>query len=430
MPRQSKGLPWETARQIVAETSIPIFPDATFSITDARYGGLGNGATDNTAAFRRAIEDCSSRGGGHVVVPAGVYATGAILLLTNVDLHLEAGATLNFGGNVDDYPLVLTRYEGIECMNHSPMIYAYGQTNIAVTGNGTLDASRTRPWNTGSNRAGIVEPLVAAQIPPEQRIVPRHGRLRSTFVEPYRCTNVLIQGVNLRQSQFWQLHPTLCSNVTVDRVTTGDTTNPNSDGCNPESCDHVVIKNCILGAYDDCIGIKSGRDADGQRVNTPCQNIVILGCKLEGPAGGIACGSEMTGGIRNLYAHDVQTHGVSVRHMLYIKSNTKRGGYARNLNLDSIQGDHLGGAWAFAQMDYGGQIGGSLPRFEDWTISYATGDFDPWIFQLSGQSGDPIRGVRVTDSEFTHTFVPLDFLTNVEDVSFQRVIINGREVSS
>lgn len=430
LPKRSGGLPWETARRIVAEATIPEFPDVTFAITNTRYGAISDGRTNNTAAFRRAIEDCSSRGGGHVLVPAGVYSTGAVQLLSNVDLHLEAGAILRFNGNPGDYPLVLTRYEGIECINHSPMIYAYDQSNIALTGAGILDASGTRPWNTGSDRAGILEPLVAAQLLPEQRIVPEHGRLRSAFVEPYRCTNVLIQSVTLRQSQFWQLHPTLCRNVTVDSVTTGDTTNPNSDGCNPESCDHVVIKDCTLDAFDDCIGVKSGRDADGRRVNTPCQNVVIFSCKFQGPAGGIACGSEMTGGIRNVYAYDLQTYGNSVRHMLYVKSNTRRGGYAENLNLDSVRADHLGGAWAFAQMDYDGQTGGYRPGFRDWTISYASGDFDPWVFQLSGLSDDAIDHVRVSDSQFTHIFVPADFYSNVKDVTFEQVTINGRQVSS
>jgi len=123
---------------------------------------------------------------------------------------------------------------------------------------------------------------VAAGLPPEKRVVTDHGRLRSAFVEPYLCTNVLIQGITLRRALFSQLHPTLCSNVTIDGVTTGDTTSLNSDGCDPESCDHVVIKNCTFDANDDCIAIKSGRDADGRRVNTPSQNIVILGCSFRG----------------------------------------------------------------------------------------------------------------------------------------------------
>lgn len=416
---RTAGLPWEAARRIVAETTVPRFPDATFVVRDQGHG-----------AIRGAIEDCASRGGGHVHVQAGVHSTGAIELLSNVDLHLEPGAVLRFHGDPAGYPLVLTRYEGIECINHSPMIYAHGQSNIGLTGDGILDASGTRPWNTGSNRAGVLEPLVAAGLAPEKRIVPKYGRLRSAFVEPYRCTNVLIQGVTLRQSQFWQIHPTLCRNVTVDSVTTGNTTNPNTDGCNPESCDHVVIRNCTLSAFDDCIALKAGRDADGRRVDTPCQNVVISGCSLQGPAGGVAFGSEVTGGIRNVYVHDVKTFGSSVLHMFYVKSNTRRGGYAQNLNLDTVTADHLGGAWALAQMDYDGQTGEFRPRFGDWSISNARGDFDPWVFQLSGLGDDPIRGVRVRDSEFTHILVPVDFYSNVEGLAFDQVTINGRSVSS
>jgi regulation of enolase protein 1 (concanavalin A-like superfamily) len=423
------SLPWANARRIVDDTVVPAFPDTSFNVTDPQYGAVGDGTTDNTGAFRAAIQGCSARGGGHVVVPAGVYSTGAIALLDNVDLHLEPGAVLAFNGNVDEYPLVLTRYEGIECMNHSPMIYAYGRTNIALTGSGTLSALGTRPWNVGSDRAGILEPLVAAGVPPEERVVPNYGHLRSTFVEPYDCSNVLIQGVTLSQSQFWQLHPTLCQNVTVDSVTTGGTNNPNTDGCDPESCDHVVIKSCTLDANDDCIAIKSGRDDDGRRVNAPSQNIVIYGCQFQGPVGGITFGSELTGGIRDVYAYDDKTHGTGVAYMLFVKSNTRRGGYAVNLNLDSVQADHLHGPWGFAQMDYLGQTGNHLPDFEDWNLSNVTGDSDPRVFQLRGLPQDPIRDFNVSRGAFTNIANPLDLYTNVADVSLDGVTTNGNPVS-
>jgi polygalacturonase len=422
-------LPWPAARQIVAETLVPNFPDVIFDVTDPLYGAIGDGTTDNTDAFRSAIEDCSGQGGGHVVVPAGVYSTGAIHLLDNVDLHLEDGAVLAFNGNVDNFPLVFTRYEGIECVNHSPMIYAYGQTNIALTGSGILNAAGTRPWNVGSDRAGILEPLVEQGVPPEDRIVPDYGSLRSTFVEPYLCENVLIQGVTLQQSQFWQLHPTLCRNVTVDSVTTGDTNNPNSDGCNPESCDHVVITDCSFSANDDCIAIKSGRDDDGRRVNTPSENIVIIGCRFQGPVGGVVCGSELTGGIRNVYAYNLETFGNSVRYMLYVKSNTKRGGYAKNLNLDSIRADDLLSNWAFAQMDYAGQTGNYLPHFTDWSISRVTGDTVPRVFQLRGLATAPIRRFNVRHSRFTSIADPVDQYDFVQDIDFEKVKINGVLVS-
>ena len=424
------GLPWEEARQIAAETVAPSFPDAIFDVTDPLYGAIGDGSTDNTDAFRAAIEDCSSQGGGHVVVPKGIYSTGAIHLLNDVDFHLEDGAVLQFNANADNFPLVLTRYEGIECMNHSPMIYAYGQSNIALTGSGILDALGTRPWNRGNDRAGILEPLVAAGVPPEERIVPDYGQLRSTFVEPYNCTNVLIQGVTLRQSQFWQMHPTLCRNVTVDDVTTGGTTNSNTDGCNPESCDHVVIRDCTLDAHDDCIAIKSGRDDDGRRVNTPSENIVIFGCSFQGPWGGITCGSEMSGGIRNVYAYNVQTYGTSIRYMLYVKSNTRRGGYATNLNLDSFRGDNLLNGWGFAQMDYNGQTGDYLPLFQDWKLSNMNGDSAPWVFHFRGLVNDHILGFNMRGSAFTGIADPADQYSYVDDINFDDVTINGEPVSS
>ena len=312
----SGPLPWLKANRILANTVVPVFPNTSFVVTHSAYGAVGDGHTDNTAAFQKAVATCNAAGGGHVVVPAGTYVTGAIYLKSNVDLHLDPGATLMFSGDASRYPLVLTRYEGIECMNHSPMIYAFGEKNIALTGSGTLDASGTAPWNHGGNRAGVLEPLVARGVPPHRRNVA--GKLRSSFVQPYNCDTVLIQGVTLRHSLFWQLHPTLCRHVTVDGVTTHHS-GMNSDGCDPECCDHVVIKNSTLLAGDDTIAIKSGRDADGRRVNVPTQNVVIWNNQFEGPVGAICLGSEMTGGIRNVYTYNNSTVGSGTRHALFVK---------------------------------------------------------------------------------------------------------------
>ena len=193
-------LPWSEANGILVSTALPSFPNTNFVVTHPAYGARGDGNSDNTAAFQKAVLACSASGGGHVVVPTGTFVTGAIYLKSNVDLHLDPGATLMFSGDASKYPLVLTRYEGIECMNHSPMIYAYGEKNIALTGSGTLDASGTVSWNQGSDRAMVLEPLVASGLLPQQRYAV--DRLRSTFVEPYRCDTVLIQGVTLRNSRF------------------------------------------------------------------------------------------------------------------------------------------------------------------------------------------------------------------------------------
>jgi polygalacturonase len=174
-------LPWPAANDIVARTKRPVFPDRTYSVLD--FGAKGDGKTDNTAAIEKAIHTANARGGGHVVVPKGTFVTGTVL---------------KFGSDASKFPNVLTRYEGIECVNRSPMIYAYKESNGAVTGPGTLDAIDTASWNKGKDRE-YLETLVAKGIPPEKRIVPGSGHaMRSAFVEPYACDTVLIQGVTLK----------------------------------------------------------------------------------------------------------------------------------------------------------------------------------------------------------------------------------------
>ena len=422
-PLASGPTPWSAANTIVAATAQPAFPSATFPVTS--YGAKGDGKMDDTAAFAKAVNACHSAGGGHVTVPSGTYSTGAIYLKSNVDLHLESGSTLMFNGTEANYPNVLTRYEGIECMNHSPMIYAHGESNIGLTGSGTLDASGTKSWNTGSDRA-YLETLVAQGVPASQRIVPGSGHhMRSTFVEPYSCDKVLIQGVKLRNSQFWQMHPTLSTNVTVDGVNTA-ATNSNTDGCDPECCDHVVIRNCTIGAGDDTIAIKSGRDADGRRINTPSQNIVIYDNTFTGPWGAVTCGSELTGGISNVYAYHCTA---TVRYAFYVKSNTQRGGYVHNANLDSINGTNLTGAYGFVQMNYNGQTGSYNPSFKQFAIANCTCDGAPQAFNVQGLSGDDVSGFTVTDAAFTDVKKTSDTFDHVSGLKFSGVTINGKSVS-
>jgi polygalacturonase len=420
-------LPWPEARTIVAETKLPEFPAATFPVTN--YGAVGNGSTDNTAAFRRAIEACNAAGGGTVVVPAGTYVTGAVYLKSNVNLRLD-GATLRFSGTASDFPTVLTRYEGIECMNRSPMIYAYGEKNIALTGTGTLDAAGTSSWNRGSDRA-YLESLVSQGVAPAQRVVPGSGHtMRSTFVEPYRCDTVLIQGITLRNSMFWQLHPTLCTNVTIDSVSTDPSTaHSNTDGCDPESCDHVVIRNCDLGAHDDNIAIKSGRDADGRRVNVPTQNVVVFGCRMNGNWGAITCGSEQTGGIRNVYAYKCTLVGAT-KFALYVKSNTRRGGFSENINLDSFSGV-LDRSFIYVTSTYNGQTGSFPPRFGPITITNSScSHAGQAALNVSGLSGSHIRGLTIRNCAFNGVANTSNTLNFVDNLVLDNVTVNGRQIGT
>jgi polygalacturonase len=308
------GDAWTEAAAILARIVPPRFPPRDVVIT--AFGASGDGAKDCTGAIREAIAACAAAGGGRVVVPAGTFLTGAIHLKSRVNLHLSAGATLRFSRDPRHYlPLVFTRWEGVELMNYSAFIYAFEQENIAITGPGILDgnASDTHwwPWkgrdpkapeapNQLAARAKLIE-MAANGVPVPERVFGEGSYLRPNFVQPYRCKNVLIEGVTLINSPMWELHPVLCTNVTVRNVTI-NSHGPNNDGCDPESCRDVLIEDCTFDTGDDCIAIKAGRDADGRRVNTPSENIIVRGCTMKDGHGGVVIGSEVSGGVRNVFA--------------------------------------------------------------------------------------------------------------------------------
>ncbi len=273
-------LPWPEAADIVAHVKLPSIPDKTFHADD--YGINGDGKTDNTQAFAKAIDAVSAAGGGHLTVGPGNYVTGAIRLKSHVDLHLDSGAVIEFSADVTKYPMELTRYQGIDLMNTSPLVGAIGQTDFSITGAGVLDATATSKWNKDGpgNWYTLVE-MGDSGTPIEDRKFGPARPLRTTCLEPNNCTNVLIQGITIRGSKFWQIHLLLCDNVTVDGVIT-QSHGSQTDGCDPESCSNVVIKNCILGADDDCIAIKAGRNPDSQRVHKPSERIVIMNSRFHG----------------------------------------------------------------------------------------------------------------------------------------------------
>ena len=422
-------LPWPAANAIVARVKPPTFPAILYPVTN--YGARGDGLTDNTSAFQQAITDCSQNGGGIVLVPPGIFVTGAIRLLSNVNLHLVAEATLLFSGNVHLYPRVLTRYQGLELLNSSPMIYAYGETNIAITGQGTLDGSLTRYWNTGEGDWGKLLKMVARGVPTAQRIFgPGSPRsLRTSFIEPYNCTNVLIQGVTITESRFWQIHPTLCTNVTVDGITTHGRAG-NTDGCDPESCTDVVIKHCSFNDGDDCIAIKAGRGADGRRINVPSKNIVIMHCTFQGPWGLISCGSEESGGIQHVFGYDLTTVGQSVQYILYMKANPLRGGLVQDINLDTVHASGVTSAAVFSTLSYENvESGGFFPTFDQVSIRNMHVNGAPYVLDLTGLPSDQIGSISLADSTFANITYPISAIANTKAINYSNVSINGQIIS-
>jgi polygalacturonase len=315
----------------------PAFPDRVFDVQD--FGAVDDGATANTQAFGRAVEACHGAGGGRVRVPAGTWLTGPIHLRSNVDLHLERGSIVRFSTRPSDYlPAVFTRWEGVECYNYSPLIYAQDCENIAVTGQGTLDGQGQAWWPWKKLQQVAARALYDAEferIPVEQRIYGKEeAALRPQFLQPIRCRNVLFEGVTFLNGPMWTMHPVYCENVVVRGVTVRSE-GPNTDGLNPDSCRNVLVEGCSFATGDDCIAINSGMNEDGWRVARPCENIVIRNCTMCEGHGAVAIGSGMSGGVRNVHVSDCRFTGGDQG--IRLKSMRGRGGFVENIHFEHIR---------------------------------------------------------------------------------------------
>lgn len=436
---QTSADPWDQLPGILSRVKAPSFPDRHFDI--AKYGALADNRTDNSEAFHKTIIACAKAGGGHVIVPKGEFLTGAIHLLSNVNLHLAAGATVRFTRDASKYPVVLTRFEGVELMNFSPFIYAYEQENIAITGEGTLDgnADSEHWWDWKrhtATRRDASEPLndrdilfqmAEKGVPVAQRVFGPGHYLRPQFIEPYRCKNVLIEGVTLLNSPMWQVHPVLCTNVTVRKLQI-NADGPNTDGCDPESCTDVLIQECLFNTGDDCIAIKSGRNADGRRLHTPSQNIIVQGCHMKNGHGGVTVGSEISGGVRNVFAEDCQMDSPRLDMALRIKNNAARGGDIENINARRITVGQVAQAAVSIDFNYEeGERGAYRPIVRGVSVNDLTTQKAKYALYLRGFKNDPIQGISVSDCDFEG--VAQGFVAeNVENVSLHNVRVNGKEI--
>lgn len=338
---------WKQVPEILSRIVAPKFPARDFVIT--KFGAVADGKTDASPAITKAIAACVKAGGGRVVIPAGEFLTGPIHLQSNVELHLVAtNSVLKFSTDPQKYlPVVATRFEGMECYNYSPLIYAYGQQNVAVTGQGTLDGqaeeSNWLAWKGGKTAGEGTQKAARARldkmnndgVPVSQRVFGEGDFLRPPFVEFNLCQNVLIEGIKVRRSPMWELHPLLCTNVTVrgvDIVSHG----ANNDGCDPESCRDVLIEKCLFDTGDDCIAIKSGRNADGRRVGVPSQNIIIRDCIMRDGHGGTTIGSEISGSVSNVFVENCEMSSPDLTCALRLKSNAMRGGVLQNIFMRNV----------------------------------------------------------------------------------------------
>jgi polygalacturonase len=428
--------PWARADAIVRRIRVPRFPSREFPIT--KFGAVGDGSAMCTDAIDKAIAACRAAGGGHVVVPAGRFITGAIRLQSGVDLHLVENATLAFSRDARDYlPAVFTRWEGVELMNYSPFIYAFEAENIAITGPGTLDgqAGPDAWWNwrgTGPSSGSRQTPsrnrlfeMQARGAAVAERVFGDGYFLRPNFIQPYRSRNVLIEDVTVINSPMWEIHPVLCQSVTVRGVTV-DSHGPNNDGCNPESCQDVLIERCTFDTGDDCIALKSGRNDDGRRINVPVENVVIRDCSMKDGHGGVVIGSEISGGALNVFAERCRMDSPQLDRALRLKTNSVRGGtiagvYMRDVTVGQV-------AEAVVTIDFfyeEGDAGKYPPVVRDIDVRNVTSKKSQYAFLLRGYTHAPISGVRVANCRFDGVEKP-DVLEAVRDMELANVSINGK----
>ncbi len=412
---------WDLLPDILARIVPPTFPDRDFLVSD--YGALGDGMTDCRSAFQQAIAACTQAGGGRVVVPQGTFfCKGPIHLDHNVNFHVSEGAVIRFSNRFDDYlPHVRVRWEGTECYNYSPLVYAYRKTNIAITGKGTLNGQAEASWATwgGKTRPGtpsnqVLRTMGRTGVPLSERIV----YCKPTMIEPFECTNVLIEGVTLNDYPFWCVHPVFSTNVTIRNLRV-ESHNSNNDGINPDSCRDVLIENNYLDQSDDSLAIKAGRDQDAWKRGRPCENIVIRNMSV---FDGVAIGSEMSGGVQNVFVYDCDYQSGNV---LYCKSNLDRGGFIRNLFVKNI---NVGKARVLRlRNNYHGYRGGNYPTdFREIHIENVhIQEGNDETISVTGVEAAPVFNVFVKNVTVERAPPPLLNIRSAENVVLTNVRING-----
>lgn len=440
---------WDKLPAIMKNIVPPSFPDKDFSILD--YGAkAGDSTADCLPAITRAIDACNKAGGGRVIIPPGTYfVKGPIHLKSNVNLHLSKGTVIKFSTDASDYfPLVLTRYEGIELMNYSPLIYAYKQQNIAITGKGILDGqadndhwwnwvhSKRFGWKEGmpsqsdsANRPELAR-MAARGVPVEERIFGEGHYLRPTFLEVYSCKNILIKDITIKNTPFWILHPTLSQNVTIEGVTTVSY-GPNNDGCDPESCTDVLIKDCFFSNGDDCIAIKSGRDEDGRRVNVPSKNIIIENCKMRDGHGGVVIGSETSGGVENVFARNCEMNSPNLDRAIRIKSNACRGGVLKNFYFKDIEVGQVHESVIKINMFYGDENAEDChfsPTLDSVFIDHVVSHKSEFAINIKGRKDKPVNNIYISNCDFNNVEKE-NVIQQATNIKITNTTIDGKKVA-
>lgn len=440
-----EGLPFE-----MQQVEQPVFPEYSVNITD--FGAVADGKTLNTEAINNAIKDVNSKGGGKVVIPAGLWLTGPIELKSNVNLYTERNSLILFTDDFNAYPILETSFEGLETRRCQSPISAWNAENIAITGYGVFDGSGDswRPVKKGKMTASQWKSLLASGGVVENDVwYPTAGSLkgakackefnnpegietdeewneirpwlRPVLLNIVKSKKVLLEGVTFKNSPSWCLHPLSCEHITIKDV---KVFNPwysqNGDALDLESCNYALIINNVFDAGDDAICIKSGKDEDGRKRGEPCQNVIVKNNVVLHGHGGFVVGSEMSGGVKNIYVSDCTFLGTDVG--LRFKSTRGRGGVVENIHIHNINMIDIPHEALLFDLFYGGKGAGEeteeeliarmktaippvteeTPAFRDIYISGITANGVGRAMFFNGLPEMPIRNIDIKDVQITN----------------------------
>ncbi len=408
--------------------ALPQIPEKTFRISD--YGTKGDGKTNDTGPINYALESAEKAGGGTVEFTAGTYLTSVVHLRSNVGLRLDRGATLLFTTNPADYPVVFTRWEGTECYNYSALITGTDLHDIAITGEGTIDGQGAAWWPWKDKAAASqkkLRELGETTTDPKLRVFGTvEGALRPCLFEPIRCRRILLAGVKFTNSPFWTIHPTYCSDITAHGLDIHGT-GPNTDGFDPDSCKNILITECKFDTGDDCITLKSGRDKDARRVGLPTENVTVRNCTFARGHGTVVIGSEMSGGVRNVYAENLTADGTDAG--VRIKTRIGRGGTVENIFYNgmtlknilkqAITIDMFYDVGSNPDVDQSGPEG--VPIFRNITIENVKCESAVTALLIQGLPQSPMTGITLRNLNITASD-PVT-LTNAPKAILENVII-------
>lgn len=351
--------------QHLPQVSRPVFRKDTFNIIN--FGAKSDGVTLNTKAINKAIDECSVKGGGVVLVPQGFWLTGPIVLKSNVNLHISRSALIQFTDDKSQYPLVEGNYEGHTAVRNQSPISGTDLINVAITGEGIIDGHgeawraigkerlTEQEWNKLVASGGVVSENGKAWYPSQSYInglkdakagilelgkTPRDFEAEKDFFRPNllvmnNCKKVLLAGITFQNSPAWCLHTLLCQDLTLNGIHVRNLWNAqNGDGIDVESCKNVLLENSTFDAGDDGICVKSGRDEEGRKLGKPTENMVVRNDIVYRAHGGFVIGSEMSGGARNIFVSDCTFIGTDVG--LRFKTTRGRGGVVENIYIKNI----------------------------------------------------------------------------------------------